>query len=66
MYNRIRKLKPCIELYSDKLVSEGVVTKEEAKVGPEGEGNSPMSRGNPVIVHVEKLCCILFFSVLSL
>ncbi|KAK8403660.1 hypothetical protein O3P69_000035 [Scylla paramamosain] len=31
MYNRIRKLKPCIDLYSDKLVSEGVVTKEEAK-----------------------------------
>ncbi|KAG0721820.1 OGDH-like, mitochondrial [Chionoecetes opilio] len=31
MYNRIRKLKPCIDLYSDKLITEGVVTKEEAK-----------------------------------
>lgn len=36
MYNRIRKLKPCIDLYSEKLVTEGVVTKEEAKVGAEG------------------------------
>lgn len=32
MYTRIRKLKPVIELYGDKLISEGVVTPEEVKV----------------------------------
>ncbi|XP_042238789.1 2-oxoglutarate dehydrogenase, mitochondrial-like isoform X2 [Homarus americanus] len=31
MYNRIRKLKPVIELYADKLISEGVVSAEETK-----------------------------------
>ncbi|XP_069996327.1 2-oxoglutarate dehydrogenase complex component E1 isoform X3 [Penaeus vannamei] len=31
MYTRIRKLKPVIELYGDKLISEGVVTPEEVK-----------------------------------
>lgn len=32
MYNRIRKLKPVIDLYADKLINEEVVTPEEAKV----------------------------------
>ncbi|XP_050693402.1 2-oxoglutarate dehydrogenase complex component E1-like isoform X3 [Eriocheir sinensis] len=31
MYNRIRKLKPVIDLYADKLINEEVVTPEEAK-----------------------------------
>ncbi|XP_037792795.1 2-oxoglutarate dehydrogenase, mitochondrial-like [Penaeus monodon] len=31
MYTRIRKLKPVIELYGDKLINEGVVTPEEVK-----------------------------------
>ena len=46
MYNRIRKLKPCIDLYSDKLISEGVVTKEEAKVGFSRETNTPDTSAN--------------------
>lgn len=32
MYNRIRKLKPVNELYAEKLITEGVVTAQEAKV----------------------------------
>ncbi|XP_069190724.1 2-oxoglutarate dehydrogenase complex component E1 isoform X4 [Procambarus clarkii] len=31
MYNRIRKLKPVLELYADKLIKEGVVSAEEVK-----------------------------------
>ncbi|KAK8739252.1 hypothetical protein OTU49_003545 [Cherax quadricarinatus] len=31
MYNRIRKLKPVLELYAEKLIKEGVVTAEEVK-----------------------------------
>ncbi|KAK3858902.1 hypothetical protein Pcinc_034936 [Petrolisthes cinctipes] len=31
MYNRIRKLKPVNELYAEKLITEGVVTAQEAK-----------------------------------
>ncbi|XP_068217315.1 2-oxoglutarate dehydrogenase-like, mitochondrial isoform X2 [Palaemon carinicauda] len=31
MYTRIRKLKPVVELYAEKLMNEGVVTKQEVK-----------------------------------
>ncbi|XP_043650817.1 2-oxoglutarate dehydrogenase, mitochondrial isoform X2 [Drosophila teissieri] len=31
MYQRIRKLKPCLQLYADKLIKEGVVTDSEFK-----------------------------------
>ncbi|XP_016933753.2 2-oxoglutarate dehydrogenase complex component E1 isoform X2 [Drosophila suzukii] len=31
MYQRIRKLKPCLQLYSDKLIKEGVITDAEFK-----------------------------------
>uniref|UniRef100_A0A336L5D2 oxoglutarate dehydrogenase (succinyl-transferring) n=1 Tax=Culicoides sonorensis TaxID=179676 RepID=A0A336L5D2_CULSO len=31
MYNRIKKTKPCLELYSNKLISEGCVSAEEVK-----------------------------------